>query len=175
MFLITLLQALGLVRSDLERHVAPGGSDSADGSAGAPYRTLARALADAAQLGDDQGLVVRVSAEPAQPFVESLDVPSRVTIEGPGGDAARPVLRAAGPGPAIRCSGGASGRVSRVRLRNLQIAGADPAAGGDSAVVLEHADDVVLSDCALTGAGGGLSIAHCSAVQLRGCRLRSPG
>jgi hypothetical protein len=168
-FLITLLQALGLVRADLERHVAPGGSDSADASAAAPYRTVARALADAAQRADRQPLFVFVRGAAGQPFVESLAVPSHVTIEGPSDAAARPQLQAAGPGPAIRVAGGASARAAAVRLRNLELR----AAGDDHAVALEHADDVVLSDCTLTGAGGGLSVASCSGVKLQGCRLRA--
>jgi hypothetical protein len=173
-FLITLLQALGLVRSDLERHVAPGGSDTGDGSPAAPYRTLTRALADAAQLDEDQGLFVRVSGAATQPFVESLTVPSRVTLEGPA--EARPLLRAAQAGPAIRVSGSGDARVSGVHLRNLEISGAEPAGGGGAhAVVLQHADDVVLSNCALTGTGGGLAIERCSAIKLQGCRLRASG
>ncbi|MBP5557304.1 MAG: DUF1565 domain-containing protein, partial [Bacteroidales bacterium] len=58
-------------------YVAPQGDDAADGSATAPLRTIARALA----LADDNGTVIRV-ASGSYAESQTLDLRSNLTIEG---------------------------------------------------------------------------------------------
>jgi predicted outer membrane repeat protein len=167
--LLDLLSELlaGAVSSDEVRHVSDVGEDVYDGSAGRPFRTIAAALAVAPTLGGRR-LVIRLHG--STPFTESLDLPSHVTITGPG------TIRAATAGPAVRIAGTAAARRSGIVLADLELTGKAPFAGVGGALRIENADGVRLERCILrdsrAGRGAGAAVLTSTAVVLDACAIR---
>jgi hypothetical protein len=164
--LLSLLEAIGLVTPAAERHVADTGDDADDGSAATPYRTIAKAMSDAAALPAGRRMVVKVSGK----HTESLTLRADVTIEGPA------ELQAASPGPAVRILGTAATRLTGVELRDLKIRGARPYSGHGGAVLVERAGNLTMERCELhdsdAGRGGGLAVLDSLNVKLRSCQVR---
>jgi hypothetical protein len=167
-FLFALLQALGIVTRVVERHVTDTGDDRDDGSVAAPYKTITRALQDAAGRSAGQRLVIAVSG--AKPFVEPLlALPSEVSIKGPA------EIRARDAGPAVTIVGTAATRRANVELVNLNIAGKGPYTGDGGAVLVDRADGVTLDGCELhdsvAGRGGALAVLNSTEVTVTGCKF----
>lgn len=158
---------LGLVSTNEVRHVADTGDDGQDGSEKNPYRTIAKALATPRTA--DVRIVVKLHG--TKPFTESLNLPSDVTILGPG--------KIAGVGGArpITIAGTSTARVSGVTLRDVELAGSTTGTliGLGGVVLIDRADRVVLEKCTirkgLAGRGGGVAVLKSTAVRIASCTV----
>ncbi len=163
-----LAELLGLVATDEVVHVSDVGEDVYDGSESEPFKRIETALAVARALPDGRRVVIKLHG--TTPFTESLDVPSNVTIVGPG------TIRAASAGPAVKIAGTATARRSGVVLRDVRLEGKAPFAGVGGAVLVEHADGVRLEDCEISdsraGRGAGVAVLTSTEVVFERCALR---
>ncbi len=168
MLLVDLLALLGIVSTGRTRYVSGLGEDASPGDEPhLPYRTIERALEDAL-LSPDEQLVIQLQG--TDPFVESLTLPSNVTIRGPG------AITASAPGPAITIAGTEQTMKTGVVLEDLELQGTGSYQGLGGAVLVERANGVRLERCRLldsvAGRGGGIAIVSSRAVALRDCAVR---
>lgn len=169
MLLEDLLSVLGVLSTGQTRYVSATGEDSATGEAPhLPYRTIARALQDASAMLPGERLTIQLQGD--EPFTESLELPSHVTIRGPG------VIVAASTGPALTIDGTEQAPIEDVALLDLTVRGTGAYQGSGGAIAVDRASALRIERCTLeqskAGRGGGLAVTSSRAVKVTDCTVR---